>query len=407
MNRRYVIFYWHLFTERDWIRYSCSEIEQRGYDIKIVQLSEALGGFPVTDIARRSFTGIQQTETPQDKDALLRTIDALAPEDLTVVASPVTPEYLWLHCELGRRGLRYVVLSVGRLPQDVPWQRYVGRNFRKTIGAFFRPFKHFAYRLKFHLNLLSKMGFEYFRIPPPFIWARAGSIRPWFATDGMHLWRSRIASVESFDVAWSRLARNSSTTNISGRYAVFVDEALCDHPDYKLNNAAPPATPEHYFPALQKLFDRIDTELGMQTVVALHPKADYPPEEFSKFFGDRPVIAAQTPALIRDASLVLLHNSTSLSYAAMYRKPAAFITSNEINVSWLRPELDVRAAWLDRPVVNIDAADDEPEGSLAIPDVNERIYAEFEDKLIRTKDAKIGPPMTVVVELFEQLCPSR
>lgn len=403
MKRRYVILYWHLFSERDWVRYSCAEISARGYEVLVVQLAYALEGLALTDIERRSFKGFSEAKRPGGKTELLEIFDTLTKNDLILIAAPVNPRYLWLHLELGRRGLGYAILTAGRLPEEIPWRRFIGRNFRQAAGAFLRSIKHIAYRFKFHLLLVREMGLDYFRVPAPTVWGRAGSARPWFATDGLHLWRSKSVAVESFDVSWARRSEQAPIQSNHEPYAVFIDEALCDHPDYRFNSVPAPVSRETYFDGLRNLFDRLESELGLKTIVALHPKANYSPEELPVLFGSRPILLGQTPALVRHARLVLLHNSTSISYAVLYRKPIMFITSNDIDASWLRPELDLRSSWLNQPVINIDSITGPHQRDLRLPEVIECTYQGYENELLRSRDATSVPPMVAVADCFEKI----
>jgi hypothetical protein len=251
------------------------------------------------------------------------------------------------------------------------------------------------------------MGLDYFRVPPPRLWARAGTARPCFATDGLHLWRSRVVDVESFDVGWARRAEPTSSVSGNEPYAVFIDEALCDHPDYRYNRTPPPATRERYFASLRNLFDRLETECGLKVIIALHPKSDYPPEELPGLFGERKIVRGETPALIRDSSLVMQHNSTSTSYAVLHRKPIFFVTSDEIDASWLRRDLDLRSAWLGQQVINIDAGPSQPEGDLKLLPIDERAYARYEESFLRSTRAIGAPPMIVVADHFERDQPGR
>ncbi|MEO9963465.1 MAG: hypothetical protein ABJ388_03135 [Alphaproteobacteria bacterium] len=405
MNRQYVIFYWHLFSARDWQRFACDAMIARGYTVQVIELGEALENLKFSDFARSDFTSIAQTSRPADKAAVTRVLDQLTPRDLIVTLVPIQPRYLWLHMELGRRGLRYVQLSLGRLPTRPIWRLLARDDSRSAVAVFFQSFFHLAYRIKFHLKLIAEMGLDYFRIPPPLLWGRAGSWRDPISTEGVHLWRSEVVELESLDVAWARAAENTATNVPDNAFAVYVDESLHDHPDYAITGIPAPVEKESFFPALRRTFDRIEREQGLEVIVALHPKAHYTPQELAQYFGNRQTISAQTPALIQSAALILLHNSTSVTYAVLYRKPILFLTSHDIDKSWLRWDLDVRSYWLSQPVHNIDVGESNNLNAIPKPTVNERRYADFECHFLRSPHARAGTAVEIVADRFEALAP--
>lgn len=405
MNRQYVIFYWHLFSARDWQRFACDAMIARGYTVQVIELGEALESLKICDLARSDFTSVAQTSRPADKAAVLRVLDRLTPRDLIVTLIPIQPSYLWLHLELGRRGLHYVQLSLGRLPTRPTWRLLARYDSRSAAAVFFQSFSHLAYRIKFHLKLIAEMGLDYFRIPPPLLWGRAGSWRDLISTEGVHLWRSEVVELESLDVAWARASENAAIDVPNKAFAVYVDESLHDHPDYAITGIPAPVEKESFFPALRQTFDRIEREQGLEVVVALHPKANYSPQELVQYFGDRQAISAQTPALIQNSVMVLLHNSTSVAYAVLSRKPILFLTNHDIDKSWLRSDLDVRSHWLDQPIHNIDVVGSNELNGIPRPIVDERRYADFESHFLRSPLAKAGTAVEIVADRFEALAP--
>ncbi|MEQ8228937.1 MAG: hypothetical protein RIA64_12700 [Rhodospirillales bacterium] len=404
MNRQYVIFYWHLFSERDWVRFDCDQMAARGYRVRIIQLGSALGRLRLQDLAREGTVAAPQAETPETQEDILRVLDGLSPSDLILVISPLESRYLWLNVELGRRKVPYVQLNLGRLPDRITFRLLIQRGGLRALAGLLPAARHMAYRLKFHLRLLGEMGLDYFRIPGPLLWGRAGSSRELFSTEGIHLWRSKIVELESFDVAWARRGDAMDTGLGDAPYAVYVDEALRDHPDYTIIDFPPPIQGEGFYQALKQFFDQVESQLNLKVMVALHPKANYQPQELEHLFGDRIVTSGQTAPLIKNASLVFMHNSTSASYAVLYRKAIMFLTSDQIDRSWLRADLEARSSWLNQPIINID--DVSRDHCIIKPlAVDEAIYAEFEDSFLRTQNARRGSAICAIAEQFEEMSP--
>lgn len=165
-------------------------------------------------------------------------------------------------------------------------------------------------------------------------------------------------------------------------YAVFLDEDMINHPDYSFCKLRPPTSSRRYYPALKNAFDTLKAQSGLDVVIAAHPRArhdiDLPP------VGDVKIVAGRTAELIRNASLVLGHASTSLAFAVIWRKPVLLMTSQDLRNSWLGCHIDARIKRLGCATVNIDdvtASELAPERWNRINDV---LYADYERQFIRT-----------------------
>lgn len=118
---------------------------------------------------------------------------------------------------------------------------------------------------------------------------------------------------------------NDAQRIIDGEYVVFLDEYFPLHPDLKYFIDA--KLPEYsvYQRVMCSFFDAFEQRHGVRVVVAAHPKSEYGNEAF----GGRQVIKYKTERLVRDASMVLMHGSASVSYAVIFDKPLALITTND------------------------------------------------------------------------------
>ena len=64
-------------------------------------------------------------------------------------------------------------------------------------------------------------------------------------------------------------------------------------------------------------------KIGTWLILA-HPRSDY--SDKVGVFGRREIIYGNTVKLVKSAKLVLLHASTSISYAVLYKKPVIFMS---------------------------------------------------------------------------------
>ena len=62
-----------------------------------------------------------------------------------------------------------------------------------------------------------------------------------------------------------------------------------------------------------------------------------------------------TAELVKNSSAVLLHSSTALSYAILFKKPAIFLTSNDLNNSWIGPTIHSFAKEINGQIVNLNS----------------------------------------------------
>lgn len=114
---------------------------------------------------------------------------------------------------------------------------------------------------------------------------------------------------------------------VNKRYAVFCDEYFPLHPDLfyfekeKIKNLN--EVVRRYRTSLCAFFNKIEKEYNLEIVIAAHPKSDYPLGSF----GNRLIIKYKTPQLVKDCEFVLLHASTSVSYAIIFDKPFGILTT--------------------------------------------------------------------------------
>ena len=64
-------------------------------------------------------------------------------------------------------------------------------------------------------------------------------------------------------------------------------------------------------------------------MIASHPRLVIDDELISKF-GHRKILSGKSAELVRDAKLVLAHDSTAISFAALWRAPLILITTDQI-----------------------------------------------------------------------------
>jgi len=115
-------------------------------------------------------------------------------------------------------------------------------------------------------------------------------------------------------------------------YIVFLDNGMVEHPDYIKLGISPYCTEAIYYPLLRSFFRTIEEKTGMSVKVAVHPRLIIN-EQMNDNFGGRELISGRTAELVKDAKLVLAHDSTSINFAALWRIPLIIITTDQIERS--------------------------------------------------------------------------
>lgn len=166
--------------------------------------------------------------------------------------------------------------------------------------------------------------------------------------------------------------------------AVFLDEYLPFHSDYVRTELPPPSGPDSYFPALRRLFDRLERDLNVKIIIAAHPDAQY--EKHPDYFGGRPIVQGKSLELIRKTRFAITHESTVLNFAVLFNKPLLFVTTDEIE--WNPREsrfIRDMAASLNKTAINADGPLDlDWRRELTI---DRDAYARYREAYIKKKDS--------------------
>jgi hypothetical protein len=137
-------------------------------------------------------------------------------------------------------------------------------------------------------------------------------------------------------------------------------------------------TSDAWYPALSRLFDRLEAETGVKIEIAGHYKSKHPP--ISPLFGNRPVYYDKTREMVEASEFVITRGSTAMSYAIMYRKPIIFIYSNQLKCSEIvMKRMFGTAGFLGTEPVNIDDPNFEIKTLL---NVNEERYLNYEKRCL-------------------------
>ena len=107
-------------------------------------------------------------------------------------------------------------------------------------------------------------------------------------------------------------------------YVVFLDEDYVWHPDQrvfqKLSNEMKPET---YYEKLSMFFKKFESETKLKVKFAAHPKLDT--KKINNKIYNFDIIQGKTSELVKNCTAVLMHGSTSVSFAILFEKPVCYL----------------------------------------------------------------------------------
>lgn len=114
-----------------------------------------------------------------------------------------------------------------------------------------------------------------------------------------------------------------------------------------------PEKVDSWYPNLNKLFKFIEETYNLKYYIAAHPRTNK--KLISGLYEGRETFKNKTIELIKNASLVSTRGSTAISYAAIFKKPVIFLTSNLYN-NW-ENHVNNQKCYLDfwdKEAINVD-----------------------------------------------------
>jgi len=146
----------------------------------------------------------------------------------------------------------------------------------------------------------------------------------YFSCSSLH---KNIIKINSADYNNYLLIKNNKCRIISDKYILFIDIFLFLHPETKSNDIALNSKLSvGYHQVMKDFFDWLEMKFNMQVVIAAHPSSIYNQNEF----GNRKIIKYKTGELVKDAEIVITHNSTSNVYPILFDKPIVFVRTDQM-----------------------------------------------------------------------------
>ena len=357
MKKKKIIYFTSFtFSKWDYERFGIEIMKKNGFSVELWDFTpflnpEAYETLKVPDPINYKEYNLKLFKNNSD---VLNQIVCL--ESDTIIINLLLPDYrlFYVFKRLSKLNIRYGLL----IPNAVPMHRNVSYNSRwfdwKKLINFIKKIKDLNL-VKIEKRIPRKISYRLYRINfPEFILAGAGTqaLITYNPPIGQN---TKIVWIHSFDydVYLKNLSKPLKNNFKSDKYIVFIDEYLPFAHDYVYMGLKSPITPERYYPLLCNFFSRVEKETGFEVVIAAHPSSIY--ENHPDYFGTRRVFRGKTNELIRNSEFVLMHYSTSVSFAILYNKPVLFFITKEIEQSKRDISLiQIFSSELNKGYINID-----------------------------------------------------
>ncbi len=323
---RVILFITAPFCKRDYERYGIDVFIQNGFDVYVWDIMQAvfpdLQGHP-TAVDPIEWDRLRVFKSKQDVITALK-----ACPDQTIVIDPqgYTLNTLRIYRALSQLRIAYILTPVCGSP-PIFFVRTLN-NRLQTLSKIFNVKKLMNY-------IITRLPVSYMGVAPAAMVITEGlkcnSTRPGVTADTAMIQSHAL----DYDI-YLRLQHTQPAVDVAllgdGKTAVFLDNFLPHHTDTLFSKTKVPVTAQMYYADLNRFFAFLEQQHHLRIMIAAHPRANYA-SHGKNYFGGRLIVQGKTAELVRTADLVLATFSTSLSFAALYRKPVLFITTDELNDS--------------------------------------------------------------------------
>ena len=328
------------FTERDHKRFGVEILEANGFEVEIWDLTPFLnpayvGRFGVTDSSHSN-----QVQTVHDFSEFNRLADSLGVADAIVLLLGFETKHWPIYRVIAQKNMQWGLVETNALPPVEASRSYV----RASLGLVRSPGK--IGKVVANMIPAGILGIK----GVSFVMA-GGSCS--VSRHRLITSRTNIIWTHSLDYDLYLEAQKEVLGRTSHKYLVFLDEDVPFHPDYEVLKVPVPSPPENYYPRLVRFFEFAEQQLGCEVVIAAHPRSKF--ETNPDYFRGRSIQRNKTLQLVRDATLVISHASTSLNFAVLYEKPVVFVTTDDLERSYLKGRVATMAHWFGKQPIDIEA----------------------------------------------------
>ena len=290
----------------------------------------------------------------------------------------------WARKQLKKRNSLFVGFNVNLIPINIDQVSFI-RLLKKFIDLFTKP-------KKFFYNFFENKYYALKKIYLPDVLVLGGLV----ASRKSKVANKILAHSFDYDV-YLKLKNKPISSNNS--YAVFLDEDMVKHPDNIIQNLGSPVNEFQYYSVLIKFLKKFEIDTGLQIKFAIHPKSRS--NNLHNLLKGISLYKENTAELVKNSSMVLLHSSTSLSYAILFKKPAIFLTSNELKKSWIGNRIDNFANIINGQLINMSNDLDKKLDTQSLLKIDEGKYNNYLDQYLKVPDSLDIPLWEIVTDYIK------
>ena len=324
-----------LFFERDYDRFGI-KILKKNFSVKVLDFSPWL--FPILwNSYAKDIYKCEEYISINNKSEFLNFLSQNKPE-IIIDLLHVSKKTNWIRNQLKKNNNIFVNFNINL----IPWSK---KNLNHYLKYFFSIFIRPKKTILFIFQVLKNKYYNYYKVKADIV-----------LVGGLDAKTKTSKKINAHCMDYDIYLNLKNKTKINNKpYAVFVDENMVHHPDYDILGMDKPVTEKEYYPSLVKFFKKFENETKLPVYFAVHPKTSN--EVINKLPNLLQGIVykvGNTPELIKNSEVTLLHASTSLSFAILFNKPVIFLTSKSLNNSWMGPRVNNLAKFVNGNIINID-----------------------------------------------------
>tara|TARA_B100000795_G_C22806597_1_gene445333 strand:+ start:8069 stop:9247 length:1179 start_codon:yes stop_codon:yes gene_type:complete len=145
--------------------------------------------------------------------------------------------------------------------------------------------------------------------------------------------------------------KNNKSNSVNEDYILYLDNYLPHHQDALLGNYSEKNCDiDIFYNEINNYFDYLEGLNKCKVKIAAYPTADY--QKIGNLFKNREISYGNTIENVKYAKKILIHNSTSVSFAALYKKPIIFISSIHYSLG-MRVSIEAMAKEFNQTPIDI------------------------------------------------------
>ena len=322
----------YTFDNRDFFRYQIPLLAKE-FKIKIISISDFV--YPNLKLKKKTFNRkVKFFSNLQFFEHMQKNFENIIVVDLMTV----TFKTQYIRFLLKMNNIKYVKIYMTQFPSP----NDLKRNIIQKIY-----FKLFIFKGKEKVFLLIKNKIVYFfnfYLKPDLVISGGEYLNKYFI-------KKNINNVNFISYDY-HLAKGKKKNLIKKNYVVFVDSGILGNRDYELYKVTNFKNKESYEKKLNLFFKNIEKTYDLKVVIAAHPKSDK--NVIKKAFKDYKIEFNKTVDLIKYSKFIMIHTSTAISSAIIFKKPVFLLSMDEFNNSWILKEIEYFSKILKLKIIDID-----------------------------------------------------